>query len=234
MAIDYGQILQIEGLNLPPTFECHFSKDGAVAVKAIGTTADGVGTVEMIDEQMQTRGTIIAYIYLHEGADDGETEYQIIIPVNQRPGVTPAEPTPVEQDVISQAISALNSAVTQTQADVETTNANAEATAGYMQRAETAAETAETASANASASEGNASASAESASQSATQASQSASEALTSERNAYQSAERAEQAATTAGYIDVDIVDGHLIYTRTDAVDVNFRLANGNLIMEVI
>lgn len=52
--------------------------------------------------------------------------------------------------------------------------------------------------------------------------------------SAYADAERAEQAASTAGYLDVEIVDGRLIYTRTDAVDVDFALNNGRLIMEAI
>lgn len=48
-------------------------------------------------------------------------------------------------------------------------------------------------------------------------------------------AERAEQAATTAGYIDVEIVNGRLIYTKTDAVDVDFDINEaGHLVMEVI
>lgn len=51
---------------------------------------------------------------------------------------------------------------------------------------------------------------------------------------AAQSADRAEQAANTAGYLDMEIVDGDLIYTRTDAVDVDFALVDGNLVMEVI
>ena len=55
-----------------------------------------------------------------------------------------------------------------------------------------------------------------------------------SAQSAAESAERAEQAASTAGYLDVEIVDGRLIYTRTDAVDVDFALDNGRLIMEVI
>jgi hypothetical protein len=49
------------------------------------------------------------------------------------------------------------------------------------------------------------------------------------------SADRAEQAATTAGYMDVEIdSNGHLIYTRTDAVDVDLKLVNGHLIMEAV
>ena len=63
---------------------------------------------------------------------------------------------------------------------------------------------------------------------------QKASEADQSSRSASADADRAEQAASTAGYLDVEIVDGRLIYTRTDAVDVDFTLNNGRLIMEAI
>ena len=53
--------------------------------------------------------------------------------------------------------------------------------------------------------------------------------------SAAQSAERAEQAAADAGFMDVAINDaGHLIYTRTDAVDVDLKLVNGHLIMEAV
>lgn len=51
---------------------------------------------------------------------------------------------------------------------------------------------------------------------------------------AAQSADRAEQAVNTAGYLDMEIVDGDLIYTRTDAVDVDFALVDGDLVMEAI
>ena len=49
-------------------------------------------------------------------------------------------------------------------------------------------------------------------------------------------ADAAQQAANTAGYIDMEIDEnGHLIYTKTSAVDVDFELdENGHLIMEVV
>lgn len=59
-------------------------------------------------------------------------------------------------------------------------------------------------------------------------------DAVAAAEDAEQSADRAEQAAANAGYMDVDIVDGRLIYTRTDAVDVDFVLSDGHLVMEVI
>lgn len=74
---------------------------------------------------------------------------------------------------------------------------------------------------------GSASSDAQSASASATSAAESAYEAS-------KSADRAEQVAQKAGYLDVEIVNGRLIYTRTDAVDVDFYLEGGRLIMEGI
>ena len=63
----------------------------------------------------------------------------------------------------------------------------------------------------------------------------SAAAAARSAEAAHDDAERAEQAAGTSGYLEIEIdADGHLIYTRTDAVDVDFELVDGHLIMEAI
>lgn len=49
------------------------------------------------------------------------------------------------------------------------------------------------------------------------------------------SADRAEQAAGSAGYMIIEIDDeGHLIYTRTDNVGVDFSLEGGHLIMGAV
>ena len=64
---------------------------------------------------------------------------------------------------------------------------------------------------------------------------QKAQEATESADRAEESADRAEQAAAEAGFMDVEIdSNGHLIYTRTDAVDVDLKLVNGHLIMEAV
>lgn len=105
---DYGQKLNIVGLELPQSFEVHF------ALKTGGTTMTVLGadnTVSIPDELLQTKGDITAYIYLHTGESDGETEYKIRIPVIERPQPSDYEPTPVEQDIIAQTVAALNSAV---------------------------------------------------------------------------------------------------------------------------
>lgn len=105
---DYGQKLQIVGLELPQSFEVHFAlKTGSTTITVLG--ADNV--VSIPDELLQAKGDITAYIYLHGGDDDGETKYVIRIPVKERPQPSDYEPTPVEQDIITQTVAALNTAV---------------------------------------------------------------------------------------------------------------------------
>ena len=179
---DYGQILKTN-LILPETYEVQFSNTSSkgTAITQIGNS-DGVSIPDML---FLNGSPIYAWIFLHTGENDGETEYMITIPIEKRATPTNKKPVPVQQDAITQAIAALNSAVEQTGQDV-------------------------------------------------TDAAASASAAARSAASAHTDAERAEQAANTAGYMDVEIVDGRLIYTRTDAVDVDFELENGHLLMEVI
>ena len=230
--IDHGMELSISGIDLPDEFECHFSNSRSVAAKRqIGEN----GVVAIPDEYfLSNAAQIFCWIYLHPTVDSGVTEYEIVIPLRPRPNVDPAEPTQEQQDIVDQAIAALNVAMAATSADAESASASA-AAALASERA-------------AAASEENAGNSATAAGQSATAAGQSATAAHQSELNAsasesaaassaadaYRDAERAEQAANTAGYMDVEIVDGDLIYTRTDAVDVDFELVEGNLVMEAV
>lgn len=181
---DYGQILQIVGVDLPDAYEVHFSNEPhGQAITQIGN-ADGV---TIPDQYLLSGAYVYAWLYLHTGADDGETEISITIPVLARAKPTDQEPTPVQQSVIDQAIAALNTAA-------QTTGQNAEAAAGaaelaedsaelanqYMLAAETAQEAAETAQSAAESAQtsaegyaANAAASAQSAAQSAASAAQS-------------------------------------------------------------
>lgn len=237
---DYGQVLQFPGRTLPTAYEVQFSNvaSGGETITMIGDE-DGV----LIPDELLTTGLpIYAWVYLHTGLEDGESEYAITIPILKRPEPSDLEPTPVQQDAITQAIAALNQAVEQTGQDVIDANAAkiaAEAAQGAAEAAQAAAEGAE----------GRAEGYAQNASESASSAShdagaaedaQAAAEAARDLAQGYandaeRDAERAEQAATTAGYLDIEINDaGHLVYTRTDAVDVDFILSNGHLLMEVV
>lgn len=135
---DYGQVLKITGLNLPTAFEVHFSNS-----KERGTSKTQIGQdsqVTIPDEYLTSGADVYAFIYLHEGETDGETEYRIKIPVKERPQPTDVEPTPQEQSEITQAIAALNTAVEKTAADVTSADASAQAAA---ESAESAGQSAE-------------------------------------------------------------------------------------------
>jgi len=106
---DYGQILKFEGVELPMAYEVHFSNnDQKGTAKTVIGNQNGV---LIPDEYLLTGEPVYAWVFLHAGEDDGETEYKVTIPVNKRPKVEETEPTPVQQDVITQTIAALNTGV---------------------------------------------------------------------------------------------------------------------------
>ena len=83
----------------------HFASAGAVqSIPMIGN--DGV--VKIPDELLEYKKAIFAWLYLHDAETDGETRFVIEIPVRERAEITSQEPTPVEQDIITQTIAALN------------------------------------------------------------------------------------------------------------------------------
>lgn len=128
---DYGQILLPTGVELPTAYEVHFAVPNTDTTMTVIGGADGVA---IPDELLQSSGQIVAYIYLHSSEDDGETEYKINIPVMSRPQPSDYEPTPVEQDVITQTIGAVQNAMNAWQnmtATAVTLQPDEEATASY-------------------------------------------------------------------------------------------------------
>lgn len=110
---DYGQILQIVGPQLPSAYEVHFSNQPhGTATTQIG----GDDGVVIPDAYLQTGSPVYAWLFLHTGENDGETEYSITIPVIARARPTNETPTPVQQDAITEAIAALNSGVERAEA----------------------------------------------------------------------------------------------------------------------
>lgn len=62
---DYGQKLQINGLNLPNVFEVHFKWRGLDKAKVVtGITYDGISSVDIPNEALSQNGAITAYLYL--------------------------------------------------------------------------------------------------------------------------------------------------------------------------
>lgn len=228
---DYGQKLVLKGVDLPMAYEVLFGQDGTELKPVIG---DENG-VNIPDEFLLNGENVKAYVFLHTGEDDGETEYEITIPINPRPKATDEPIEPVDQNIIEQAIAVLNIAVDKTTEYMQTTK-------GYRDETETLKNDASTSEYNAGVSEENSRTYKNDALNYAQRAETAESNAQfyktsaeASARDAYESAERAEQVANTAGYLDMEINDkGHLIYTRTEAVNVDFKLADGHLIMEGI
>lgn len=110
---DYGQKLKIFGLNLPAHYEVHFSN---YECGDATTVLASLNEFDIPDMYLQSGRDVYVWIYLHAGNDDGETEYQITIPVIKRAKPTDEEPIPEEQSIIDQTIIALNSAVTEARA----------------------------------------------------------------------------------------------------------------------
>lgn len=88
---DYGQILRIQGLNLPTAVEIHFSLDehGGEAVRRIGVTKDSVTDVVVPDTMLENESAygdsyyFFVYIYLTDETS-GNTEYKIRAKVSTR------------------------------------------------------------------------------------------------------------------------------------------------------
>ena len=238
---DYGQVLRIAGLDLPDAFEVHFANAGDTTT--ITQIAQN-GIVEIPDQFFESSRQINAFIFLHDGETDGETEYKITIGVLPRPAISDEEPTPEEQSAITQAIAALQAAVASTSQSETNAAASAESAATSASAAAASAESAAESETTAGEAAQAAQQSAEDAAGSASAAAQSASAAATSEDNAEDSAEEArrykelaEQIAGTAGYMFMEIDElGRLIYTRTDQVDADFSIARpaGHLILEAV
>ena len=88
---DYGQILRIQGLNLPSMVEIHFSlqETGGTSVSRVGITKDGVTDVVIPDSMLQNDGAasdydIFVFVYLTDDTS-GQTEYKIKLRVKSRP-----------------------------------------------------------------------------------------------------------------------------------------------------
>ena len=106
---DYGQILRIQGLNLPTAVEVDFAVAGASeSIARIGTTKDGVTDVVIPDSLIETGNNLVAYIYLRD-SESGNTEYQIDMLVTKR-AKPEAYDTPEDKELFGQAIEAVNTA----------------------------------------------------------------------------------------------------------------------------
>lgn len=110
---DYGQVLRIQGLNLPTAVEIHFGLDetGGTTVPRIGTTKDGVTDVTIPDSMLENNDTdmnysIYAFVYLADSSS-GKTTRRIKIQVKARPKPE-AFDRPEDAEIFKEAIKAVN------------------------------------------------------------------------------------------------------------------------------
>lgn len=103
-----GQILKVEGLELPSVYRVNFSNSPTGDSKTQIGTADGV---IIPDVYFVSGKPIYAYIMLTSG-EDREIKYDITIPILN--ATEPEDDTPTEEQasVINQAINALSDAIT--------------------------------------------------------------------------------------------------------------------------
>ena len=113
---DYGQILRIHGLDLPPAVEIQFSyrEKGGVTENRIGTTKDGVTEVQIPDAMLKNNGTtqdyaIWVFIYVTDETS-GNTVYRIKLYVDSRPAPGEIGEDPEEKRILDEAVNAVNAA----------------------------------------------------------------------------------------------------------------------------
>ena len=112
---DYGQVLRIQGLELPTATEIHFSlrDKGGEAVTRVGTTKDGVTDVVIPDAMLENNGSavdyfIYAFVYITDETS-GQTEYKISMKVKSRPKPE-AYDSPEDAELFREAIATVNDA----------------------------------------------------------------------------------------------------------------------------
>ena len=115
---DYGRVLRLidpDGY-VPETFEMHFGASiGGNSISMLGEHLE----VKIPSELLKNPGSVYAWLYLHDTESDGETVYAIEIPVRCRGAITDQEPAPEEENIIAQAITALNTGVADARASAD-------------------------------------------------------------------------------------------------------------------
>lgn len=145
---NYGEVLRIQGLNLPKSVEIHFSLEETAgqAIPRIGTTKDGVTDVVIPDSLLENEGELQDYfvyvwIYLTD-ATSGRTEHSLSIKVKARSkpeipgGDDNADPFREAIEEVNSAAERAESAEKQAREYAEQTKANAQQTTADRQEVE--------------------------------------------------------------------------------------------------
>ena len=118
---DYGQILRIQGLDLPTAVEIHFSlqEKGGETITRIGMSKDGATDVVIPDSLLENNNSdmdykIFVFVYLTDERT-GHTEYKIAISVKSRPKPQPFD-KPEDAELFREAIKEVNASAEMAQA----------------------------------------------------------------------------------------------------------------------
>lgn len=110
---DYGQILRVQGLDLPTAAEIHFSlqEKGGETITRIGMSKDGATDVVIPDSLLENNNSdmdykIFVFVYLTDERT-GHTEYKIAISVKSRPKPQPFD-KPEDAELFREAIKEVN------------------------------------------------------------------------------------------------------------------------------
>ena len=79
---DYGVKLRLIADDLPSMCDVHFCNTGDDSTLEVPVDE---GFADIPDRLLETGKTIVAYVYVHTGDYDGETAYEVTIPVKARP-----------------------------------------------------------------------------------------------------------------------------------------------------
>lgn len=120
---DYGQMLRIAGKEFQKVTEVQFSlqQSGGHTLDRIGTSNNGLLTVQIPNELLQNKGTtsdytIYAFVYL-SGDGSGNTKYMIQLPVESRPEPTdPSEDPSIDPSIFKDAINSVNASAERAEA----------------------------------------------------------------------------------------------------------------------
>ena len=205
---DYGQILRIQGLELPDAVEIHFSlqEKGGESERQVGLTRDGVTEVAVPNSYLENAGTsrdysIYAFLYISDGKS-GNTEYKITMYVQSRPEPKdPETPENPKDDPFGKTIEAVNKAMESTKASAEVAADSAKSASESATQAEKSAVESQESAKAAATSEKAAATSATAAAESERRAEESATTARSAGDQAAKSATAAAESATTAAQL---------------------------------
>lgn len=139
---DYGQVLRIAGKEFPKVTEVQFSlkQSGGHTLDRIGTSNNGLLTVQIPNELLQNKGatsdyTIYAFVYL-SGDGYGNTKYMIQLPVESRPEPTdPSEDPSIDPSIFKDAVNAVNASAERAEAAEKSAKESADKAKEYADSA---------------------------------------------------------------------------------------------------